>query len=154
MGPGRRRPGLYADIPVPVLQVPAKEEGGPRDLPNILKEEEKEEGEEEKKEDGDDEEEWEEKRRDELQGSLMVEKGIILKFPLVFFATCLLPMQLLPTHTEHKIWQPSGHVVVCNGFGKKCCPNNSINRHTKLVCGKPHHRKSFCIFFMWGTDHH
>ena len=37
---GRRRPGLYEDIPVPVLQVPA---GG---LPNLLNEEEKEEKEE------------------------------------------------------------------------------------------------------------
>ena len=61
---GRRRPGLYADIPVPVLQVPAGEEGGPGGLPNLLKEEEKEEDEEEKKEDGDDEEEREGKRRD------------------------------------------------------------------------------------------
>ena len=54
---GRRRPGLYADIPVPVLQVPAGEEGGPRGLSNLLKEEEKEEDEEEKKGDDDDEEE-------------------------------------------------------------------------------------------------
>ena len=44
--------------------VPAGEEGGPRGIPNILKEEEKEEDEEEKKEDGDDEEEREGKRRD------------------------------------------------------------------------------------------
>ena len=49
LDPGaRRRPGLYADIPVPVLQVPAGEEGGPRRLPYLLKEEEKDE--EEKKE--------------------------------------------------------------------------------------------------------
>ena len=55
---GRRRPGLYADIPVPVLQVPAGEEGGPGGLPNLLKEEKKED-------DDDDEEEMEGKRRDE-----------------------------------------------------------------------------------------
>ena len=29
--------GLYADIPVHVLQVPAGEEGGPGGLPNLLK---------------------------------------------------------------------------------------------------------------------
>ena len=62
---GRRRSGLYADIPVPVLHVPAGEEGGPGGLPNLLKEEEKEEDEEEKKEDDDYEEEMEGKRRDE-----------------------------------------------------------------------------------------
>ena len=39
---GRRSPGLYADISVPVLQVPAGEEGGPGGLPNSLKEREKE----------------------------------------------------------------------------------------------------------------
>ena len=50
---------------MPVLQVPAGEEGGPGGLPNLLKEEEKEEDEEEKKEDDDYEEEMEGKRRDE-----------------------------------------------------------------------------------------
>ena len=40
---GRRRLDLYADIPVPVLQVPAGEEGEPGGFPNFLKEEEKEE---------------------------------------------------------------------------------------------------------------
>ena len=42
-------------MPVPVLQVPAGEEGGPGGFPNLLKEEEHEKGEEEKKEDDDDE---------------------------------------------------------------------------------------------------
>ena len=94
---GSRRPGLYADIPVPVLQVRAGEEGGPGGLPNLLKEEEKEEDEEEKKEDDDDEEEMEGKRRDEedMQDSLVVEEGMKVKFPVVSFAACLLPMQLL-----------------------------------------------------------
>ena len=41
---------MHADIPVPVLHIPAWEEGGPVGLPNLLKEEEKEEDEEEKKE--------------------------------------------------------------------------------------------------------
>jgi len=48
---------------VPVLQVPAGEEGGPGGFPNLLKEEEQEEDGEEKKEDDDDEEEMEGKRR-------------------------------------------------------------------------------------------
>ena len=52
---GRRRPGLYADIQVPVLQVPAGEEGEHGGLPNLLKEKE-EEDEEEKKEGYEDEE--------------------------------------------------------------------------------------------------
>ena len=53
MEPGRRRkPGLYEEILVPVLQVP-----GPGCLPNLLKEEEKEKTEKEKKEDDIDEEE-------------------------------------------------------------------------------------------------
>ena len=93
---GWRRPGLYADIPVPVLQVPAREEGGPGGLPHLLKDEEMEEDEEEKKGD-DDGEEIEGKRREEedMQGSLVVEEGIIVTFPLVPFATCLLPLQFL-----------------------------------------------------------
>ena len=64
--------GLFTDIPVPVRQVPAGEEGGPGGLPNLLKEEEKEEDDEEQKED---EEEIEGKRGDEkdVQDSLMVE---------------------------------------------------------------------------------
>ena len=49
----RRSPGLYVDIPVPVLQFPAGEEGGPGGLSNTLKEEEQDEDEEEKKEDYD-----------------------------------------------------------------------------------------------------
>ena len=40
---------------MPVLQVPAGEEGGPGGFPNLLKEEEHKKGEEEKKEDDDDE---------------------------------------------------------------------------------------------------
>ena len=45
---GRRRPDLYADIPVPVLQVPAGEEGEHGGFQNFLKEEEMEEHNEEK----------------------------------------------------------------------------------------------------------
>ena len=73
--------GMYADIPLPVLQVPAGEEGGPGGLQNLLKEEEKEEVEEEKKENGDDEEDMEGKRRNkvDMQDSLVVEEGMMVK---------------------------------------------------------------------------
>ena len=37
---GRKRSGLYANIPVAVLQVPAGEEEGSGGLPNLLKEDE------------------------------------------------------------------------------------------------------------------
>ena len=98
---GRRRPDLYADIPVSVLQVPAGEEGELWSLPNFLKEEEKEEYNEEKekndeekkedekkkKENDEKEEEMEGNRRDEedMQDSLVVEDGIMVNFPLVSF---------------------------------------------------------------------
>ena len=76
---GRRRPDLHADIPVPVLQVPAGDEDASGGLPNFLKEEEneeyneekekndneKEEDDEEKKENDEKKEEVEGKRRDE-----------------------------------------------------------------------------------------
>jgi hypothetical protein len=48
---GRRRPDLYADIQVPVLQVPAGKEGEPGGFPKFRKEEEKEEYNEEKEKD-------------------------------------------------------------------------------------------------------
>ena len=82
---------------MPVIQVPAGEEGGPRALKNLLKEEQKEEYDEEKKEDDDEEEEMEKKKRDEedMKNRLMVEEGMIVKFSLVYFATCVLPLQLL-----------------------------------------------------------
>ena len=62
---GRRRPYLYADIPVPVLQVPAGVERGPRGLSNLMKENNKGEDEEEKKEADYNEEKIEGKRRGE-----------------------------------------------------------------------------------------
>ena len=69
---GRRWPDLYADIPVPVIQVPAGEEGEPGGDPNFLKEvkkaeydEENEKDDEEKEVDDEKEKEMEEKRRDE-----------------------------------------------------------------------------------------
>ena len=98
---------MYANIPVPVLQVPAGEEGGPGGLSNLLKEEDKEEDEEEKKEDDDGEEEMEGKRRDEedIQDSLVVEEGMMVKFSLVPFATCLGPLQRLLQGSFHQLVQ-------------------------------------------------
>ena len=100
----RRRLGLSANIPVPVRQVPAGEEGGPESLPNLLKEEEKEEDGEEKKEDYNDDEEMEGKMRDEedMQDSLVVQEGIMIKFSLVSYATFLLPLQLLLQGSFHQ----------------------------------------------------
>ena len=63
---------------------------------------------------------------------------------------CDKAVKTLPTPKENKIWQHSGHVFVCQGCGKKFNHNNSINIQKKLVCDKPHHRKSFCHFSMWG----
>ena len=63
---GRRKLGLYTDIPMPVLQqVPAGEEGGLGGLPNLLREEKMEEEEEELKEDDEEEKKMEGERRDE-----------------------------------------------------------------------------------------
>ena len=78
---------------MPLLQVSAGEEGGPGGLPNLLKVKEKVDNENKKKEDVDDEEEMEGKRRDEedMQDSLVVEEGMIVKFPLVPFATFAAP---------------------------------------------------------------
>ena len=45
---GRKRPDLFADIQVSVLQLPAGKEGEPRGFPNLLKEEEKKEYNEDK----------------------------------------------------------------------------------------------------------
>ena len=54
---GGKRPDLYADILVPVLQVPVGEKGGPGGLPNLPKYWEMEEDGEKKKDDDDEEEE-------------------------------------------------------------------------------------------------
>jgi hypothetical protein len=50
--------------------------------------------------------------------------------------------------SQHKVLQHSGHLFACKGCCKKLNPNNSFNRHNKLVCGKPHHMKSFWHFSM------
>ena len=73
------------------------EDRGPGGPPNLLNEEEKEEYEEKKKEDDDDEEEVEGTRRDDedMQDSLVVEEGMIVKCPLVPFATWVLPLEFL-----------------------------------------------------------
>ena len=74
-------PGLRADIPVTVLQVPAGEEGGPGELPNIIKEEEEKE------------EEMEGNRRDEekIQDGLVVEVVWMVNFHLVPFPLVSFP---------------------------------------------------------------
>jgi hypothetical protein len=61
---GRRRPDLYADIPVPVLQGPAGEEGEPGGVPNFLKEKEKEEYNQEKEKDDQKKEEDDEEKKE------------------------------------------------------------------------------------------
>ena len=96
----------YAYLPVPVLQVPVGEERGPSGLPNTLKEGEKEEDWEEKLEDDDDEEEIEGKRRDtkDMQDSLVVEEGMIIKFPLVSYA--ILKRLLQCSFHQEEIKQP------------------------------------------------
>ena len=62
---------------------------------------------------------------------------------------CNIAFKSLQMPSQHKVWQHSGDMFACKGCGKKINPNNSINRHNKLVCGKPHHRKIFCHFSMW-----
>ena len=68
---------------MPVLQVPAGEQGCLGGLPILLKEEREENG-EGKKEDDNEEEKMEGKRRDEeeMQDSLVMEGGNMDKFPL------------------------------------------------------------------------
>ena len=63
-----------------------------------------EEDEEEKKDDSDEEEERERKRRDEKDrlNSLVVEEGMLVKFPFVSLATCLLPMQIMLEGSFHQ----------------------------------------------------
>ena len=60
----RRRPDLYAYIPVPVLHVPADEEREPGGFPNFRKEEEKEEYNEEKEKDDEKKEEDDEEKKE------------------------------------------------------------------------------------------
>ena len=161
---GRRRPGLYADIPVPVLQLPAGEEGGPGGLPNTLKEGEKDENWEEKKEDDDDEEEMEGKRKDgeDMQDSLVVEEGQIVKFPMVPFATCLLPLQLLlqDYFQQEEVEQPhwrythipnimkyvvpparTGLPEQCSTCGKNFSRKSSLSKHMLVVHGAGRFKK-------------
>jgi hypothetical protein len=60
--------------------------------------------------------------------------------------------------SQHKIWQHNGHVFARQGCGKKFNPNNSINRHNKLVWGMPHHRARTTIeeiilnLNVWGDE--
>ena len=73
---GRRSPGLYSNIPVLVLQVPAGEEGGPRGVPNLPKEDKKEEDYEEK----DDEE-----KKEDYEEKKVVDDFLFVPLPFVSF---------------------------------------------------------------------
>ena len=79
---GRRRPDLYADIQVPVLQVPAGKEGEPGGFPKFRKEEEKEEYNEEKekddekKEEDDEEKKEKDEKKEEMEGKRRDEEDI------------------------------------------------------------------------------
>ena len=76
-----------ADITVLIPHVPAGEKGWPGGPPNLMKYGEKE-GDGEEKDDDEEEEGMKGKRMDEedMQDSLMVEEGMIVKYPLVFVA--------------------------------------------------------------------
>ena len=100
---------------------------------------------------------------EDMQDSLVVEEGMMVKFPLALFATCACPPSLaapvqrffLPKKSFKKIIDKLAQTLaaqlpcVClQRCGKKCKTNNN-NRHKTLVSGKPHHWKSFCNFSMW-----
>ena len=72
-------PGLRADIPVTVLQVPAGEEGGPVKLLNIIKDEKEEDMEGNKR------------YEEEIQHDLVVEVILIVNSPLVPFPLVSFP---------------------------------------------------------------
>ena len=100
----RRRPDLYANIPVPVLQVPTGKEGEPGGFPNFLKEEEKEEyneekemmeeeDEEEKRENDVKEDAMEGKRRDEETACWWRRALHCTLFPCIYCYRFVLPMR-------------------------------------------------------------
>ena len=91
-------------MPVHIPQVPAGEDEWPEGLPNLLKYGKKEEDGEEKQGDDDEEEGMEGKRRDEedIQDSLVEQKGMIVKFPLV----PLLQLLLQGSFQQEEVEQP------------------------------------------------
>ena len=46
--------------------------------------------------------EWKRRNEEDMQDSLVVEEGMMVKFSLVPFATCLLPLQLLLQGSFHQ----------------------------------------------------
>ena len=95
-----------------------QEGGGPRGLPKLLKEEEKEEDDEEKKEYDEEEEMMEGQRRDEedMEDSLMVEGGIMVKLPwdpfiLVFFpsSSCFKVLSSMNQLNNHIVQMNKDH---------------------------------------------
>ena len=130
---------------------PAGEEGGPGGIQNLLKEEWKVQDGTEKKEDDDDQEEMEGKRRNEekMQRSL-----VVVKFPLVPFATCLLPLELLlqgffhqqevkqphrsdtqKTQQMHQITWHSCLPEQCNHCDQNFSRKSSLSKHMLVVHG-------------------
>ena len=93
-------------------------------------------------------------RRDEedMQDSLLVEEGMIVKFPLVPYAICLPPLQLLLQEyfQQEKDKQPDwrdtqrpnimNYMVPeqCNHSGKTLSRNSSLSKHMIMVHGASH----------------
>ena len=130
---------------------PCWREGGPGGIQNLLKEEWKELDGTEKKEDDYDQEEMEGKRRNEekMQRSL-----VVVKFPLVPFATCLLPLELLlqgffhqqevkqphrsdtqKTQQMHQITWHSCLPEQCNHCDQNFSRKSSVSKHMLVVHG-------------------
>ena len=132
---GKKKPGLNADIPVSILQVPAGEEGGHGGFTKLLKEEEKEEDDGEKKEEDDEEEEMEVKRKDEeeMQNSLGVDEGIMVNFPLV-----PLPLVSLPCNSCFRVISDkkklNNHIVEMNGYPISCIRCKNIFLKEERLC--------------------
>ena len=93
----------------------------------------------------------ERKRREEedMQESLLVEEGMMVKFPLIPFVTCLLPLQLLlqASFRQEKVAQPhcidtqrppeaQDHLPdQCNHCGKNFLRKSSLNKRMLMVHG-------------------
>ena len=70
-------------------------------------------------------------------------KGRFVREIMLLLSVCDKAFKSLQVPSQHKISQHSGHVSACKGCGKNFNPNNSINRHNKLVSDKPQHTQSF-----------
>ena len=145
---------LYADIPVPILQVPAGKEQEPGGLPNFLKEEEKVEYNEEKEKDDEEKEEdsfmhFPSSYTSKSCGNAFWRGESILweteRNRVHLCNVCDKEFKALPMHNQHIIWQHIGHVLICKGCGKKFHTNIGVHRHKKLLLvgqGPPSRRLS------------